>query len=272
MESSPLPRFLVIGAPRSGTTTVANHLRAHPDVFVPEAKELFFFTSAGRNVDDYRRYFADAGERIPGEATPLYLADREAPKRMASLVPDARLVAILREPVSRALSHYWYRRALATEHRSFEQAIADEVGDRQPALDARYIEVGQYADQIDRVLEHYPAEALHLVLFDDLRSDLDGTLEGIFAHIGVDPSRASGEIDDVHNASYCLRSYPLHHFLWRTRLYLRMPKRLAFAIHALNERPMPEVDPALLGDLHDRFADSNARVAERLGRALPWSR
>src|SRR5437764_7156012 len=113
----PLPNFFIIGAMRSGTTSLTRYLNAHPDVFVAPGKELHFFDQRfDRGLDWYRDCFERAaGQRAIGEATQSYMYDAEAMTRLAVTVPKARLLAILRNPVDRAWSHYWLNRALALE-------------------------------------------------------------------------------------------------------------------------------------------------------------
>src|SRR4051812_47155826 len=105
-----LPDYLIIGAPRSGTTALSKYLAAHPDVFLSNPKELDFFDRQEPTPDAlaaYARHFAGAtADEVAGEATPTYLHSPAAVARMAQTVPDARLVAILRNPIDRAYSHY----------------------------------------------------------------------------------------------------------------------------------------------------------------------
>ena len=114
------PDFLIIGAEKAGTTWLHDVLRAHPDLFLPDTKELHFFnrfdsngreidTYARRGLDWYQRHFEAAERGKPaGEATPLYLCDPAAPRRIRRTLPEARFIVLLRDPVSRtwvALPH-----------------------------------------------------------------------------------------------------------------------------------------------------------------------
>jgi hypothetical protein len=127
-----LPNFVIIGAPRSGTTSLAHSLSQHPEVFVTmQVKELHFFdTNFDRGLDWYRQQFSGAdaaAAKAAGEATPTYMYDETAMSRMAETVPDARLIAILRNPVDRAYSHYWMNRSLDREDLLFPVAIETEA-------------------------------------------------------------------------------------------------------------------------------------------------
>src|SRR5947208_14127778 len=102
-----LPDFLIVGAMKAGTTSLAAWLRAHPDVFMPPQKEIHFFDAQWeRGVPWYADQFAGAPEgALVGEATPAYMVTTAFLDRMASVVPNARLLVVLREPVARAWSH-----------------------------------------------------------------------------------------------------------------------------------------------------------------------
>ena len=102
---------------------------------------------ARRGTDS--RFEGHAGQPAVGEATPTYLADPVALDRMAATIPDARLLAVLRDPVDRAYSHYWMEHARDREPRTFEQAVADELAGR-PATDVDYLDRGRYVRQLGR--------------------------------------------------------------------------------------------------------------------------
>ena len=126
-----LPTFVVIGAMRSGSTSLYKHLQAHPDVFMPRKEIHFFDDRWDRGLAWYRsRFEGYDGQPAVGEATPTYLADPVALDRMAEMIPDARLLAVLRDPVDRAYSHYWMEHARGRDPRTFEQAVADELAGR----------------------------------------------------------------------------------------------------------------------------------------------
>ena len=121
------PTFLIVGAMRSGTTTLARQLGSHPEVFMAAEKEVHFFDlHHDEGVDWYAGRFAGgAREREIGEATE-YMHDGCPRRRMGAELPDARLIVILRDPVSRAYSHYWLNRAKGMERLGFAEAIAAE--------------------------------------------------------------------------------------------------------------------------------------------------
>jgi hypothetical protein len=123
-----LPGMLVLGAQRGGTTSLYRHLANHPQVHRPLDKEIQFFSVAwGQGIDWYRCHFGPAGDgRLNFEASPYYLYHPCAPVRVASVVPKAKLIALLRDPASRAWSHYHHNLRLGLESLSFADAIAAE--------------------------------------------------------------------------------------------------------------------------------------------------
>ena len=178
-----LPNYLVIGAPKAGTTSIHRNLRAHPEVFVPLGRKEIKFFSTGVNfklgLDFYAKYFAEAGEEIAiGEVTPEYLYSKDSPKRIYESLPDVRLVVSLRNPADRAYSEYKMEVRRGIEHRAFHQAIQ---------ADSRYIEKGKYTIQLKRYFQHFGPEQLLILLFDDLITQPQAFYQSIFRFLGVDP-------------------------------------------------------------------------------------
>jgi len=118
MEAIRLPNFLVIGVEKGGTTWLHAQLKKHPEIFLPQSKEIHFFNKYNSNLikHDYFQlginWYADffkqyKGQKVIGEVTPMYICDPEAPLRIQQTLPNVKLIAILRDPVRRAYSHYW---------------------------------------------------------------------------------------------------------------------------------------------------------------------
>ena len=124
-----LPDFLGVGTQKGGTTYLYELLKRHPQVFLAEPKEQHFFSLHWqRGADWYRRQFASAAEsQICGEITPYYLFHPEAPARIQSLLPNVKLIVLLRDPVERALSQYFHSRRLGLDHLDSEEAFAAET-------------------------------------------------------------------------------------------------------------------------------------------------
>lgn len=201
-----LPDFLVIGAQRSGTTTLFEYLSAHDSVRPPVRKEVHYFSSHySRGVRWYRAHFPVALARVRPwqtfECTPYYLVHPQVPERVRRDLPDARLVAVLRDPVERLLSQYRMNVSRGIETRSLRAAIAAEQAledgpaeDRSSPAERRtysYLARGRYAEQIERWFAQFPREQLHLIDFDDLVHRPQATLEAVFQFLRLESVRDS---------------------------------------------------------------------------------
>jgi hypothetical protein len=199
-----LPDFLVIGAYKSGSTALHEALRAHPEVFVPAQKGPSFFAFDGveepdrplppgtvRRWEAYQALFdpAPAGA-VRGEVSPEYLANPRAAGRIHERVPDARLVAILRNPVERAFSDYlMYVRDGLEPEADFGRAL-DAQEERRRAADPSgyYVETGFYGRQLRPYFEAFPRERIQVHLFEDFAADPAAVLRSLFTFLGVDPA------------------------------------------------------------------------------------
>lgn len=202
--------FLIVGAAKSGTTALAAMVSQHPEVFVARRKESHYLLFDGgepgfvgpgdeafvRNVvTDRREYegmFADAeGARAIGEASVFYLYRHTQLNRIATRLPDAKAIAILRDPADRALSAYQHMVRDGRETaRSFEEALSLES--RRQGLGWEYIwryrDVGLYAQQIKALFAAFGRDRVLLLRYDDLRDRPEAALQSTFSFLGVDPN------------------------------------------------------------------------------------
>ena len=266
-----LPDFLIIGAMRSGTTSLARYLGLHPSVYVAPKKELHFFDrDFDLGLDHYRQQFSRAGEdQSAGEATQTYLYDVTALDRIAATLPDVRLIAILRNPVDRAYSHYWQKRAYGNEPLSFAAAVSAEAERlRSAGMDDRfrysYLDRGRYVEQLQRVVERFPRTALHVLLFEDLRDAPHDTYRDVCRFLQVNADVTPANIGERLNPFVTFRSRTLR------RATRRFPPRLRSAVGRINARKVEyePLDPVLRAELVDYFAAPNAALAAWLDRDL----
>lgn len=268
--SGGLPNFLIIGAMRSGTTSLSQALGAHPQAFMFPGKEIHFFDRHfDRGVEWYRSHFAEAtGQRAVGESTPAYMYVDWAVPRMAQTVPEARLVAVLRNPVDRAYSHYWRRRGLRREHRPFAEAIRPELESTDMP---GFLTPSRYLPQLQRVLDHYPREALHVVLFEEYARDPRTVFASLCRFLDIDAGVVPSALGRPVNPSRTFRSEAILRYTNRrprTRL-----KRLLARLNARKARPYPPMDPEIRGELVEVFREHNDALAALLGRDLSvWDR
>ena len=253
-----LPDYVVFGAMRCGTSSLYLSLTDHPQVLPAFRKQVRFFDRHfHRGLDWYRAYFplratarrvaAGAGRAVTGEASPEYIFHPLAPARIAATLPDVRLVALLRDPVERAWSHYRHEVRIGRERLSFAEALDAEParldgemermtrpGYRGRAWqDFAYVAQGMYAEHLERWFEHFPREQIMIVRAEDMFERPEQTLAAIADFIGVDP--------------------------WRPRYT------------ATNAGPRGSLDRATRERLTTVFAPHNRRLGELLGRDMRWT-
>jgi hypothetical protein len=190
----PLPDFVIIGAQRSGTTNLYRHLALHPQVRSPLRKEIQFLSlNWERGLPWYRRHFpvrAGGMAEQTFEASPYYLLHPQAPVRAAAALPEARFIALLREPVARATSHYLHNRRAGIEPLSFERALDLETarlhGETAGPNHRRYSYVtrGLYAEQIRR-WQDAVGDRLLVVLSEDYFQTPVSTFSQLLSFLGL---------------------------------------------------------------------------------------
>jgi hypothetical protein len=194
----PLPDFVVIGTQKGGTSYFYRLLTKHPLVKRAAAKELHFFDNEFvEGVGWYRRCFSegkrvDGHRTITGEASPSYLFDPQVPERMAQVIPDARLIALLRNPVDRAYSHYQMEVRRGKEARTFEQATQEEmtsVEGQGNTVDVphAYLRRGLYAEQLERFSFFANRERLLVVKSENFFARRLEILEGVLRFLRLPP-------------------------------------------------------------------------------------
>jgi hypothetical protein len=204
-ETGALPDFVVIGGKKCGTTFFYHLLTQHPHVEPAASKELHFFDALfdEETVEWYRRCFPvpkwENGRRtITGEATP-YIASRHAPERMAEVVPGARLISLLRNPVDRAYSDYQQVVRKGREPRTFEEAVGDETSE--------YLSRSVYVDQLLRWSEFFDREQMLVLKSEDFFEYPTDTLRLVFEFLDL-PAWEREEAEVRNPGTYTERMDP----------------------------------------------------------------
>ncbi len=177
---------------RGGTDSVFKALSSHPDVVRPTRKEVHFFdVHFHRGVNWYRAFFP-AGDRYSIDVSPSYMSHRDAAARAASVVPDAKVFALLRDPTQRAVSHYRLRKGKGVESRSFAEAIDEELAtDVSPFAEYRYayeipyLGGGLYAQQLEPWFQEF-GSALKIIDSADLFNDSKAQMQDLLVFGGLD--------------------------------------------------------------------------------------
>jgi hypothetical protein len=295
--------FLVIGAQRSGTTSLWNHLGGHPQLYLPPSKEVPFFSHDDQfeqGLDWYlAEFFAQAAPgQLRGTASPHYMmggphADaREVARRIRASVADVKLIAVLREPIARAQSHHRMAVHRGRELRGFEEAAraslepqALQAARHRPLQTQPYVVQGEYGRILGVYLELFPASQLHVLLTADLEAQPVQAMRDIFAFLGVDDSHRPPQAEVRHHrggrgrrvdaeAERRLKEH-LARTVWADTAHPAQHRR-AFDFwfrqwNVLAEERLPPIDPELRAALGAHFA-ADARILERLtGLRVPWS-
>lgn len=296
------PRFLVIGAAKSGTTSLWAYLQQHPGIFLPEVKEpnYFAFDASGpplagpvppevlrerlygRTVVDPHAYLdlfdGAPPDALPGEASVRYLYHPQAPARIAQALPEVRLVAVLRDPVDRLVSHYEMNRAADLEPLPLGEAL-DAEDDRVAAgwgWDWHYVRLGRYAEQLERYRDFLDTGQLLVVEYADFRDRPLEVYAEVCRHLGADPS-FTPDMSRRSKEAYRARHRALEAVM-DNRTLAAVARRvgarqLAGAarrrVRLLNRAPRVELDTGTVAALASRFRADLLHLEELLGRELP---
>jgi hypothetical protein len=264
-----LPQLIVPGAPKCGSTSLHRYLVQHPDVFLPPEKSSAVFGARWQpGVAHIHAQFADARpDQVVGDIGVPYFVDPEAPSRMAAVVPDAQLVFLLREPVARAISHYWYR-----HRRGYDlSTVAEVLGDHESFV----VRNSRYWTQVRRYADHFPREAMHFFTLEDLEADAGRVVGEILETVGLKPS-AQISTDRRFNESARPRSRAVARVLDRAATIPMLPppvRRLGRRLLRLNHLPVrpPDLDHELVAPLRELFAPELEALSTFSGRDLrPW--
>jgi hypothetical protein len=271
-----LPDFLVIGAAKSGTTSLFEWLGTHPNTWLPEVKEPYFFTREkvwALGLDWYGELFAGAPDgSLTGEATTAltrFASSEKAAARIAEVIPHARLIYVVREPISRLRSHYAMKVRTGEELRFFEEALAHS--------NPGYVNDSCYHQCLRPYLDRFPAEQLLVVRMEDVFAGSHSGWAEILDHLGLSQVPVPRSTHNVAEGQYATR--PLMYWLrehgitappsWIPRwvrsaarpMFLRDPKRDARLLSGKGPIPDPIVG---------RILEDADRLAAALGREPLW--
>jgi hypothetical protein len=245
-----LPTFLIVGAKRSGSTSLFEYVSSHPGVSPCHVKKgtHYFDVNFGRGWGWFRSSFPVAVPgKITGEASPYYMFHPLAATRIAAALPEARLIAVLRDPVTRAHSHYQYER-----RRGFEDLSLDEALDREEERLAgeaermvadptyasfehrhhAYLARGRYAEQLEAIRGLFPAERLLVVQSEAMFADPNAAIGRVWDFLGL-PQHTLGQVQAFKAGSY--DSMP-ERALARLGAYYAEPNERLYALPGINFR------------------------------------
>lgn len=206
-----LPNFLICGAPKAGTTSLYQYLRQHPEVFMSDPKETgFFHKHYDKGVNWFARHFEDHdGQQAIGEASVMTMPTPGAAARVAEVIPGARLIFLVRDPVERAYSDFNYNfyQGWRDPNLSFSQLIRDGSHQFGRAL----IHRGRYLKHLKRFEQYFDRSQMCVLLLDELKEKRYETVRRVYQFIGVDPA-FDPDVAEQHNVT----QYPKSRLLYRT--------------------------------------------------------
>jgi hypothetical protein len=295
---TPTLDFIVIGAQKSGTTSLWRYLEDNPAVRMPPDKEAPFFSEAGypHELRAYMRaLFKDApGGAVLGTVTPTYMhgvpgvSVSEIASRIHATAPQVRLIALLREPVERALSAHRMATATGEETRTFERAVEEllapealESARGGARLADSYVVAGEYGRILGAYLRLFPRDRLHVELTSELAANPSAVVGRVCEFLGVTPHEParlgqrffpSGEPRVSAEAEADLKSYLAQH-VWPRVRYAEQHRQAFerwFRLWNVVPEPSPPVDPAVEARLRAHYAEDGRLLSEALGLTVPW--
>jgi hypothetical protein len=248
-----LPNFIIVGAQKGGTSSLYRWLGEAASIEVPSKKELHFFDdNFHRGADWYRSFFGGrdgpSDGAITGEASPYYLFHPLVPRRVKETLPQVKLIAVLRDPVQRAVSHYYHELGNGVESLPLEAALDREperlAGEAERMVaEPGYVSFnhrhfsyqarGVYADQLRAWREHFPPDQMLVVQSERLFDDTHAEMARVLDFLGVAPEPPT-------------------------------------SLPPWNQRSYPAIPPAIEARLADRFAPDNQRLYELIGEDFGW--
>ena len=298
-----LPNFLIIGAMKAGTTSLCQYLNQHPQVYMSPIKEPNFFALEGSsldfsgaegkekiqrwlerefvtNIEEYRALFRRvSSEKAVGEASPMYLYNPVAPSRIKHYIPEAKVIAILRNPVERAYSAFVYMRRDGREPLSvFSEALQAE--ENRIANNWEWIwhykNVGFYYSQLKRYFDMFDQDQIKVYLYEDLKADPLHVVEDIFRYLGVDDS-FNPDTSSKHNISGVPRNRALSWLLFernpvKASLRLLLPegmrRHVSVSLKSRSLLKAPSLTPEVRRELIEVYQDDILKLEGLIGRDL----
>ena len=297
-----MPNFLLIGAAKAGTSSLYYYLKQHPQIYMPSSrtqKEPDFFALEGEkleypgprgtfkmrdritDIESYRALFDGAtAQTAIGEASTLYIYSKKAPERIQHYIPNAKLIAIIRNPVERAFSHYLYWASQGFEPDTdfdFSKAIQVEP---QRIRDGwshnwHYIQRGFYCVQLERYFNRFDAGQIGVYLYEDLLKDRLAVARDIFRFLGVDDTFVPN-ISKTHNQTAVPKNRTLNQLLNRpnpiksvlkTILPTKLRQRIADRLKKRNQGK-PELSPKIRRQLIEVYREDILKLQDLIGRDL----
>jgi hypothetical protein len=277
-----LPNLIVIGGLKCGTTSLHHYLNLHPEISMSRPKELNFFVAELNwplGTEWYAAHF-DPSAAVRGETSPHY-TDRPrlggVAARMREVIPHARIIYMVRDPIDRMLSHYLHNLGGGYDDRALPEALASE--------DSAYVDRSRYAFQLEPYLDAFGRDRIEIVSREELKDARAETMRRLFEFLGVDPDFASPEFEREWETGAAKgggrfrlmdRAVRLPGLRALDRNFDRLPERLRWRVERIvhdpdsGPAPKPEMPDEIRARLVELFRPDVARLEELAGRSFGW--
>ncbi|MDB2681718.1 sulfotransferase domain-containing protein [Opitutales bacterium] len=265
--------FIIAGAQKSGTTTLHNLLRTHPDIYIPKTpQELHFFDHESNYVKGmpwFESHFKESKEEhCCGQTSPLYIYHPEAAQRIHQSFPKVKLIFILRNPVERAYSHYYHSIKKGYEWLSFEEVLKDEAARivTNPISRNRfsYKDRGFYGRQLSEYLKYFSQDQIKVVQSELLNSNTAAELNGVFRFLDL-PETGAKIVEEApslqRNASKIPRFQPVQRL--NAKFRHRLPS-ICKRIDKLNliSKKYPPMPAKIKEELYKAYEEDSRSICE----------
>ncbi len=254
--------FLIVGAMKAGTSSLAYILGNHKDIHIP-AKEIFYFSDTknyNKGIEWYHNHF-DWRHKIQGEKTATYHYLPGCADKIYSYNPDIKLIWIFRNPVDRSYSQYWHAQKQGIEPRSFKRAIDDELNGNTKNLWNLYLKRSLYFEQVDHYLKYFNKDQLYFMTFEDLLTDATKEIDKLLAFLNADKYdgfEIAKKPKNVTNISAYPKSlYKIRNVMGQSKLF----RLIKYFLQKREEGYVPmEPDDKL--SLENYFREPNRKLAD----------
>jgi len=271
-----IPKFLVIGSQKAGTSSLFFGLNKHPQIYMPPVKEVKYFfqdESFALGPAHYESFFKDAPQdAVCGEASPGYICHPRSPQRIFRQLPDVKLILTIRDPVERAYSQYWDNRRQLQEGRAFDTLLEGPLHQVFTPERRNYFSRGLYSVYLQRYLDLFPRSQILIIQFDALKREPDAVFKRCFEFIGVDPDFESAEQREIANFRSIFAN-PLYRFFFdRPALAQRLPSLCRRMLRwgsqvPYTPEPISEQTESLLREFYQPY---DRALSELLGERPYW--
>jgi hypothetical protein len=268
------PEILLIGAQKSGTSTLAYHLGQHPRIEISNPKEVHYYSrNWNKSVDWYKSKFNNPNNKICIDASTTYsMADPNSenpeliPQRVYSIAPNTKFIYIMRNPIERSYSGYWHNVRTGREKKSFMELAKNNESD--------FLNISYYKYQIEMWLKYFPIENFKFVFFEDLKENPQNVVEECFEFCNVEPINIEGHVIKNKTASVntfgkqlnkLSRNYP---FLLNVKKIL--PNKIVNTIRKskITDKKIPNISNEEKGFLKSCFKEKNEELEALINKPL----